>query len=133
MAELNLRELLFKRPEFPDDVFVTVRRGCKWAALPTAPEDTSLVQIKETNGPEIALAYITARFVGPLHLIPAEWLALEHDVSCRTHVGLLEEMQRVYADPSITGDERVTALRVEIRARHEPPYRIVTATERRLG
>ncbi len=130
MAELKLRELLFPRPEFPDDVFVTVRRGTKWARPCLIPADTDLVQIKETDGPEIALGYITARYVGPLHLIPAEWLALEHDVRCRTHVGLLAEMRRVYEDQSITGDERVTALRVEIRVRHEPPYRIMrTAAE----
>ena len=79
MAELTLRELEFKRPEFPDDVFVTVRRGPKWAALPHTPEDTNLVQIKETDGAEVALGYIIARFVGPLFLVPAEFLHIEHD------------------------------------------------------
>lgn len=127
----EMRKLLFKRPEFPDDVFVTVRRGVKWAHVPGETETSSgrLVSLRETGGDEVGVAAIQALYRGPVHLVPVEWLALEHDVTCRNHAGLLIELQRVYDAPGMDENTEVTALRLRILARAGEPLRIVRTTE----
>lgn len=127
MALPEMRELLFKRPEFPGQMFVTVRRGTKWATDPPETETSSgkLVILRETDGDEIGAAVIEARYIGPVHLIPVAWLSLEHDVTCRNHSGLLVELQRVYDDPGISGDTIVTALLLSILTMGGKPWNLV--------
>lgn len=80
--------LKFTNHVFKPDRNTTVRRGRKWlhrshALIDLGDENPSMLATISTN-------------LMPFHLLTDNWLRDEHDPSCRTVDGLLEEMKRIY-------------------------------------
>lgn len=86
--------LLFKKPDFQPGVNVTVRRGNKW--LNRAPAE-SIVEVRQSRS-DGTLFLFDAFIIESLWMkicdIPVDVLAQEADAGCRTHEGLLAEMNR---------------------------------------
>ena len=87
--------LQFSNPVFHGGLNVTVRNGDKWMKANIGDH----LEIKETGSPVVRL---TGTLIGkaclPFTMVPDAWLIDEHDPSCRTYVGLLKEMERVYPE-----------------------------------
>lgn len=90
--------LQFTRHVFKPGRNTTVRRGRKWLHRPHA-----LIDLGDEK-PSM-LAMLTTNLM-PFHLLTDHWLRDEHDPSCRTVSGLLNEMRRVY--PGFKSHEDVT-------------------------
>lgn len=87
-------ELLFMNPVFHPGMNVTVRNGDKWMKANVGDR----LIIKETDKKDVLKH---GRVVGKAHIpfkmVPEKWLDYEHDPSCHTYDGLLNEMKRVYS------------------------------------
>ena len=96
---------------------VTVRKGTKWD-MPVGGE-VSIVLCEDfhfscTECAVLGPATIMAKYVGPLSNMPREFLALEHNRSAQTILGLLESMRRIYGENTITPSTIVTALHYDM-------------------
>ena len=109
--------LLFKNPVFQDGVNATVRLGDKWVGR-VVPDQ--VVELWET-GKEPMLGY--AVIVDRVHLkicdISEDLLAHEHDPKCRTHQGLIAELERVYRK-KVSSRDRVVLILFERITDAEP-------------
>jgi len=86
--------LLFTNPEFQEGVNATVRLGSKW--LNRAPAE-SIVEVRSTNDSGYLFdAFIVDALWIKICDIPVDVLEHEHDPKCRTHRGLIAELERVY-------------------------------------
>jgi len=101
-----MRVLLFSNNVHQEGkTLVTVRRGSKWADLDVGQE----IGIRAVGFADIRVACILFVHKCRLGDIPEHMLASEHDINCRTLVGLQRELERVY-DDSIDLDETVTVV-----------------------
>ena len=100
--------LKFQNPTGLVGRFVTVRKGPKWAdRLQRSGMEVVLADDK-TETP-IAVAEVENVWRGPLHLLPALMLEMEHDPLCRTFSGLVACLHGIYGPP-VTVEMPVTAL-----------------------
>ena len=88
--------------EFLNPVFTagepwsTVRKGLKWA---NRLNPGQRVGVKATGADrEIGSAEVVATYAGPLGLLPAVFYSNEHDLTCRTPVGLVAALERAYGE-----------------------------------
>lgn len=106
-----MHDLLFLNPVLNKGVNVTVRRGTKWADKAVVGDE---VLIFETG--KMDHCFGKAEIIGlaclPCNMIPAEWLMLEHDATCKTQHGLEKAMKRAY--PNFKSDDIVTVLLFEL-------------------
>jgi len=105
--------LLFHNPNGLVGRFVTVRKGPKWAdRLQKHAEEVVLADAK-TETP-IAVAEVENVWRGPLHLVPAFLLEMEHDPLCRTFSGLVSCLQGIYGPP-VTVEMLVSVLVLRVK------------------
>jgi hypothetical protein len=102
--------LLFKKPVFQEGVNATVRLGNKWHFR--APPE-SIVEIRETTGDGYLFdAFIVDNLWLKICDIPIDVLQHEHDPNCRTHAGLIAELERVYRK-KVSPRDKVTIILFE--------------------
>lgn len=105
--------LLFQNPNGLVGRFVTVRKGPKWAdRLQQVGEEVYLADAK-TETP-MAVAEVENVWRGPLHLVPALMLEMEHDPLCRTFSGLVACLQGIYGPP-VTVEMPVSVLILRVK------------------
>lgn len=100
-----METLLFANHVFHAGVNLTTRLGSKWLNK-VIPGDNVL--ISNLDGSEVSQATVVSVLIQTFKDIPLSLLKFEHDPSCRTHEGLLKEMNRVY--PECTNDSTVTII-----------------------
>lgn len=105
----NQHQLLFINPVLHEGINVTVRRGPKWFKRAQIGDGLNIFKTGNTNvhqrkgyGIVVGLSYLMC------NMIPAEWLMLEHDPTCRDQHGLNKAMIRAYPDFQL--DELVTVI-----------------------
>lgn len=116
MSEDLKRWLLFKNPVFHAGENVSVRKGKRWSRM-TWPED--ILQVRASRPASLGGSeFLFDAFVNDVQAmricdIPQALLDLEHDPRCRTHDGLLKELQRVYHTDKVNGRTWVSVIRFE--------------------
>lgn len=93
--------------------FVTVRKGPKWSDRLQSPGVEVILADTKTETP-LAVAEVENVWRGPLHLLPALMLEMEHDPLCRTFSGLVACLQGTYGPP-ITVEMPVTAIVLRVK------------------
>ena len=107
------RTLKFGNPVFHKGINVTCRNGYKWADA-----IGELVNIEDNSGETYyGKAHILGVLTCKLNKIPETILLMEHDPSCRTSKGIIEEMKRVYGD-DLREDAGTTVLFFEFESEY---------------
>lgn len=90
--------LFFGNPVFKQGMNITCRRGAKWDTLPK--DHVYVVDVhdplKEDGSTKVLHVVEIETRVFKFSDLTDEDLVNEHDPSCRTYSGLLEEMEKVY-------------------------------------
>lgn len=102
-------ELLFLNPILQDGINVTVRQGGKWFKKANVGDSVIIFRTGQVmEGLDLGRGEIIGLALLPCNMIPTEWLALEHDSSCRNQHGLSKAMKRAY--PDFKPDDLVTVI-----------------------
>jgi len=98
-TKMSQHELLFLNPVLHKGLNVTVRDGEKWFQKAKVGDELNIYKTGDTNyHKRVALACVVGLAFLPCNMIPAEWLLLEHDSTCRDQNGLFKAMVRAYGN-----------------------------------
>jgi hypothetical protein len=98
-------EILFSAPIFHTGLNSTVRAGDKWMKVSVG--DTLIIK-EACKAQIVARGVVLGKAFLPFGLIPASWVAYQHDPACRTLPKLFDKMRELY--PEFAGNSLVTVL-----------------------
>ena len=92
-------EMYFGSPIFePEKTQSTCRLGEKWNERLEVGDMIQLLPTKGNAPSDADVGLVTGLAYQRFDELPAAWLEMEHDPTCRTHSGLAEEMDSIYGD-----------------------------------
>ncbi len=95
-----MRVLEFANPIFHEGMNLTVRKGIKWR------NSDGIVLLADTEGQEVGMARVHVTITKKFSAVCDDELKYEHDPFCRTKLGLMEVLAKMYGE--ITRWDEVT-------------------------